>query len=76
MRTCPRCRSSVVLDAEASDDGDGPVRTCLGCGWSLYVDPERQAEDERLRQRFQNSVSKPESGASIYSPRKSRCSAR
>jgi hypothetical protein len=53
----------MILDAEGNDDGDTPVWKCLGCGRSLYVDPERQAEDERLRQRIQDTVGKTERGA-------------
>ena len=63
MRTCPRCRSSMILDSEADDHGDTPVWKCLGCGRSIYADPERQAEDERLREHIQDTVGKPEPGA-------------
>jgi hypothetical protein len=53
----------MILDSEADDHGDTPVWKCLGCGRSIYADPERQAEDERLREHIQDTVGKPEPGA-------------
>jgi hypothetical protein len=50
----------MILDAETNDDGNTPVWTCLGCGRSLYLDPARQAEEEQLRQRIQDTVGKHE----------------
>jgi hypothetical protein len=40
----------MIVDYDDSQDGYTPVWKCLGCGRSLYVDPARQAEDNRLRE--------------------------
>jgi hypothetical protein len=39
----------MIVDYDDSQDGYTPVWKCLGCGRSLYVDPARLAEDNRLR---------------------------
>jgi transposase-like protein len=56
MHTCPRCRSSMIVDYDALDEGHTPVWKCLGCGRSIYLDRARQAEDERLQQRIKRML--------------------
>ena len=57
MRTCPRCHASMIVDYTAPEDGYTPVWKCLGCGRSLLLDGERQAEDDRNRRRIVRSIS-------------------
>jgi hypothetical protein len=50
MRTCSRCRSSMIVDYGAPDDGGAPVWKCLGCGRSVHLDHALQAEEEWLQE--------------------------
>jgi transposase-like protein len=45
---CPRCHSSMLLDYSDTVDGYQPTWKCLGCGRELFMDAERQAQDEQL----------------------------
>lgn len=53
MKRCPRCRSSMILDYVVEADSVERTWKCLGCGREVLENPERQAEDDRLRARMQ-----------------------
>ena len=56
MRKCPRCHSSMLLDFGGADGEWERAWKCLGCGREILDDPERQTEDDRLRERIRQDA--------------------
>jgi hypothetical protein len=47
MRRCQRCRSTMLPDYGDTMDPYRQVWKCMGCGREMFLDPERQDEEDR-----------------------------
>lgn len=47
MRRCQRCRSTMLLDYGDSVEVRQRIWKCMGCGREMFLDPERQDEEDR-----------------------------
>ncbi|HZU14748.1 MAG TPA: hypothetical protein VFB58_18070 [Chloroflexota bacterium] len=55
MKKCPRCHTSMLLEFGSNSEGYARAWKCLGCGREVLADPERQAEDDRLKDMIRGS---------------------
>ena len=51
MRSCPRCRSSMLLDYLDVREGGEKAWRCLACGHELLADTGREGEERMDRDR-------------------------